>query len=183
MQGTKMSKKNVTPTGKEIFFPEDQIIVSKTDLKGKITYTNILFEEMSGYTRDELLGQPHNLIRHPDMPHCIFKLFWDTLQQKQEIFAYVINMHVSGDHYWVLAHVVPTYDLRGTHVGYHSSRRSPDRKIVQQMQAYYKELSAIEKNHANLKEGTQAALDNFTDFLKQKDISYGEYIFSLNKAA
>ncbi|VAX06972.1 putative sensor (PAS) domain for methyl-accepting chemotaxis sensory transducer [hydrothermal vent metagenome] len=90
-----MSKENITPTGIEIYFPEDGLIVSKTDLKGKIAYANKLFEEMSGYSRDEILGQPHNLIRHPDMPHCIFKLFWDTLQQRKEIFAYVVNLPMS----------------------------------------------------------------------------------------
>ncbi len=178
-----MSKSNVTPTGNELFFPDNEFIVSKTDLKGKITYTNLLFEKMSGYSRDELLGQPHNLIRHPDMPHCIFKLFWDTLQQQKEIFAYVVNMHTSGDHYWVLAHVVPTYDNMGNHVGYHSSRRAPDRQIVQKMQSYYSELSAIEKSHSNLKEGVQQALDSFTELLKQEKLSYGEYIFSMNAAA
>jgi len=178
-----MSKQNITPTGKEIFFPENELIVSKTDLKGKITYTNDLFEEMSGYSRDEILGQPHNLIRHPDMPHCIFKLFWDTLQQQKELFAYVFNMHRSGDHYWVLAHVVPTYDLMGNHVGYHSSRRNPDKKIVQQMQLYYKELQAIEKSHQNPKQGMMAALDSFNDLLKQQDLSYREYIFSMSAAA
>ncbi len=178
-----MPKKNVTPTGTEIFFPDNEFIVSKTDLKGKITYTNILFETMSGYSRDELLGQPHNLIRHPDMPHCIFKLFWDTLQQQKEIFAYVVNMHRNGDHYWVLAHVVPTFDNMGNHTGYHSSRRSPNRQVVQKMQAYYRELSTIEKNHQNLKEGIQAALDNFNELLKQEKVSYGEYIFSMIEAA
>ncbi|MBL4802441.1 MAG: PAS domain S-box protein [Emcibacter sp.] len=178
-----ISKDSIAPTGKEIFFPEDQLIVSKTNLKGKITYTNILFETMSGYTRDELLGQPHNIIRHPDMPQSIFKLFWDTLQQKKEIFAYVINMHTSGDHYWVLAHVVPTYDLMGNHIGYHSSRRCPNRNVIRKMQTYYQELNAIEKSHSSPKQGMQAALDSFNDLLKQQNISYAEYIFSMNEAA
>ncbi len=178
-----MTKENITPTGNELFFPDNEFIVSKTDLKGKITYTNLLFETMSGYSRDELLGQPHNLIRHPDMPHCIFKLFWDTLQQQKEIFAYVLNMHRSGDHYWVLAHVVPTFDHMGNHVGYHSSRRSPDKQVVQKMQAYYRDLSSIEQSHSNLKQGTQAALDSFTNILNQEKVSYGEYIFSMNVAA
>ncbi len=178
-----MSKVNVSPTGKEIFFPKNEFIVSKTDLKGKLTYTNSLFEDMSGYSRDELLGQPHNIIRHPDMPHCIFKLLWDTLQQRKEIFAYVVNMHRSGDHYWVLAHVVPTYDLMGNHVGYHSSRRCPDKQVVKTMQAYYKELSRIEQSHPNIKTGMQAALDHLNDLLDEKKLSYGEYIFSMNKAA
>ena len=178
-----MIKKNVHPSGKEIYFPDNEFIVSKTDLKGKISYTNLLFEKMSGYSHDELFGQPHNLIRHPDMPHCIFKLFWDTLQQQKEIFAYVVNIHRNGDHYWVLAHVVPTFDNMGNHMGYHSSRRVPSRQVVHKMQAYYRELSAIENNHSNVKEGTQAALNSFTELLKEEKLSYGEYIFSMNAAA
>ncbi len=178
-----MPKKNISPTGKEIFFPADKIIVSKTDLKGKITYANALFEEMSGYSRDELMGQPHNLIRHPDMPHCIFKFFWDTLQQQKEIFAYVINMHRNGDHYWVLAHVVPTYDPLGNHIGYHSSRRCPDRQVIEKIQACYAELCVAEKAHQNPKQAMQAGLDNLTAYFEKKKISYGEYIFSLKDAA
>ena len=178
-----MSMEKNAPTGKEIFFPENELIVSKTDLKGKLTYTNVLFETMSGYNQEELLGQPHNIIRHPDMPRCIFQLFWDTLQQKKEIFAYVVNMHRNGDHYWVLAHVVPTYDLMGNHVGYHSSRRSPDRQIVQKMQSYYRELSDIERRASNHKQGTQDALDSFNQLLSEHGVSYAEYIFSMNNAA
>ena len=178
-----MSKEKITPSGKEIYFPENELIVSKTDLKGKITYTNALFESMSGYNREELLGKPHNLIRHPEMPHSIFKLFWETLQQQKEIFAYVKNMHRNGDHYWVLAHVVPTYDLMGNHVGYHSSRRCPNRDIIQQIDSYYQELVKIEQSHNDLKQGMQAALDAFNIMLSEKDQSYAEYIFSLNKAA
>ncbi|MCF6197503.1 MAG: PAS domain S-box protein [Emcibacter sp.] len=91
-----MPRKEATPTGKEVFFPEEDIIVSKTDLKGKIIYANVLFESICGYTREELLNQPHSIIRHPDMPRCIFKFMWDTLQQQREIFAYVINMCANG---------------------------------------------------------------------------------------
>lgn len=178
-----MLNKNITPTGTEIFFPENEIIVSKTDLKGKITYSNVLFEEMSGYSWDDILGQPHNIIRHPDMPRCIFKLLWDTLGKKKEIFAYVKNMSRPGNHYWVLAHVVPSYDLMGNHVGYHSSRRCPDRKIVARMQGHYTELLAIEKSHASPKQGIQAALDHFTGFLTQQDMSYGSFIFAMMAAA
>jgi len=94
-----------------------------------------------------------------------------------------MNMHRSGDHYWVLAHVVPTYNLMGNHMGYHSSRRVPDKQVIRKMEAYYKELVAIEKSHQNPKQGAQAALDSFNDLLKQEKKSYGEYIFSMNIAA
>ena len=78
-------------TGNEVFFDDDDIIVSKTNTKGILTYTNRIFLNIAGYAEKEVVGQQHSIIRHPDMPRCIFKLLWDTLQNGQEIFAYVIN--------------------------------------------------------------------------------------------
>lgn len=98
-----MGRNRPTPTGVERRFGEDELIVTKTDLKGRITYCNEVFVRMSGYTEQECLGEPHNIIRHPDMPRCVFKLLWDTIQGGQEIFAYVLNLSKNGDHYWVLA--------------------------------------------------------------------------------
>lgn len=174
-----MSRPTVTLTGKETFFPKDKIIVSKTDLKGIITYANSLFMETSGYSREELMGQPHNIIRHPDMPRCIFKLLWDTLAREEEIFAYVDNMCKNGDHYWVFAHIVPGYDVTGNHIGYHSSRRSPRRHIVKQIGSFYQQLLEIEKNYSSPKEGMEASYTHFIDFLNSNNVSYPEYIFSL----
>ena len=79
------------PAGEEVRFGLEDIIVSKTDAKGRITYVNRVFLDVSGYTRNELLGQPHSIIRHPDMPAGVFKLLWDTIQGGHEIFAYVKN--------------------------------------------------------------------------------------------
>jgi PAS domain-containing protein len=79
----------IRPTDVERTFREDQIIVSKTNTKGIITYANRTFLEVALYTEQEVLGQPHNMIRHPDMPRCVFKLLWDTLVTGNEIFAYV----------------------------------------------------------------------------------------------
>ena len=95
--------KNVTLTGVERFFDDDEIIVSKTDLKGIITYGNSVFYRLAGYTEKELIGVNHNVIRHPDMPRAVFKLLWDTLAEGREIFAYVVNRAKNGDHYWVFA--------------------------------------------------------------------------------
>ena len=94
-----MRASNLTPTNHERFFPDDEIIVSKTDLRGRITYVNETFMTVADFSEEELLGQPHSIIRHPDMPRCVFKLLWDTLQAKQEIFAFVKNMSRNGDFY------------------------------------------------------------------------------------
>src|SRR5690606_37840174 len=87
-----MKDKAITPTRDERIMREDDFIVSKTDLKGRITYGNEIFIEFSGYTEQELLGSQHNIIRHPDMPRAAFKLAWDTIQAGREFFAYVKNM-------------------------------------------------------------------------------------------
>ena len=152
-----MREGGVQPTGRERFFPEDEIIVSKTDLKGRITYVNQTFMSVADYTEEELLGQPHSIIRHPDMPRCIFKLLWDTLKAEQEIFAFVKNMAKTGDHYWVHAHVTPTFDARRNVIGYHSNRRVPERKQVQLFDQIYGELLAEEKRHSDWRTGMDAA--------------------------
>src|ERR1017187_6768808 len=85
-------------TGKERFFGEEEIFVSKTDLKGHITYANEVFLRVAGYDEEEVLGQPHSMIRHPAMPRCVFKLLWDQIQVGREIFAYVVNRAKTGDH-------------------------------------------------------------------------------------
>ena len=78
-------------TGIERFFDRDELIVSKTDTKGHITYANHTFLEIAGYTESEVMGQPHNMIRHPNMPRAVFELLWRTIQERKEIFAYVVN--------------------------------------------------------------------------------------------
>jgi PAS domain S-box-containing protein len=87
-----------------------------------ITYANQVFVRVAGYSEQELPGQAHNLIRHSDMPRCVIKLLWVTISQGNEIFAYVINLSRNGDHYWVLAHVTPSFDAAGKITNYHSSR-------------------------------------------------------------
>ena len=80
--------------------------------------------------RRRFWGQAHNIIRHPDMPRCVFDLLWKTIAGGEEIFAYVKNMAKNGDHYWVFAHVTPTFDAGGRIMGYHSNRRVPERGAV-----------------------------------------------------
>jgi PAS domain S-box-containing protein len=94
-----IGRPTVKPTGRERTFREDEVIVSKTDLKSIITHANLVFVRVAGYSEQELLGQPHNPIRHPDLPRCVFKLLWDTISKGNEIFAYVINLCSDGEHY------------------------------------------------------------------------------------
>ena len=96
-------------SGVERVLRDDEIVVSKTDTKGRITYCNDTFIRMAGYSEPELMGQPHSIVRHPAMPRCAFKLVWDTIEAGKEVFAYVINRAKNGDHYWVFAHVTPDF--------------------------------------------------------------------------
>lgn len=174
-----MSRPTVTPTDREVFFGSDEVIVSKTDLKGIITYANDVFLNIAGYSEDEVLGQPHNLIRHPDMPRCVFWLLWNEVQAGREIFAYVKNMTKSGDYYWVLAHVTPSRDAGGQIVGYHSNRRTPERKAVATIDRLYKDLLAVERREQSPKDGLAAGIAALNRQLEQAGIGYDEFVFSL----
>ncbi len=172
--------KDVPLTGVERFFDDTEIIVSKTDLKGRITYCNDVFQRIAGYSEKELLGQPHSIIRHPDMPRCIFKLLWDTIEDGREIFAYVINRAKNGDHYWVMAHVTPSFKSGGDIIGYHSSRRAPDKKIVDDaIIPLYRSLLEEERRHENAKEGMKASFAMVVDLLDEKGVAYDEFIASI----
>ncbi len=167
-------------TGVEVFFEEDELIVSKTDLKGRITYANDVFLKIAGYTEKDVLGQPHSLIRHPDMPRSIFKLLWETIQGGSEIFAYVVNRAKNGDHYWVLAHVTPSRDGDGNIIGYHSNRRVPDRRIVtENIIPLYQSLVAEEHKHSNGKDGMNAAYDMVGAMLADRGLPYDEFVATL----
>jgi PAS domain S-box-containing protein len=172
--------KAVHLTGVERFFDDNDIIVSKTDLKGRITYANHVFLDVAGYTEHEVMGQPHSIIRHPDMPRCVFKLLWDTIQAGSEIFAYVVNRAKNGDHYWVLAHVTPSYDGNGDIIGYHSNRRVPDRRVVtEHIVPLYAALLAEENKHANRKEGMLAGVDMVAGLLEERGVPYDEFVAGL----
>ncbi len=173
-----------TPTGNEVFFDRNEFIVSKTDLKGHITYANEVFIRVAGYTEAELVGQPHSIVRHPDMPRCVFKLLWDTLATETEIFAYVLNMAKNGDHYWVLAHVTPSWNADGDVIGYHSNRRVPNPKTVQgTIIPLYNQLLEIEQSASNRKEGMEQSFNKVVEILTQNELKYDEFVASLMKAA
>ncbi len=167
-------------TGVERFFDEDEYIVSKTDLKGRMTYTNDVFLRIAGYTEKEFKNQPHSIIRHPDMPRSVFALLWETIQAGHEIFAYVLNRSKNGDHYWVLAHVSPSRDASGEITGYHSTRRVPERSIVEdKIKPLYEQLLAEESKHSNRKDGMESGMKMLRNLLAEHNIGYDEFIATL----
>ncbi len=167
-------------TGVERYFDENELIVSKTNLKGHLTYCNDIFLSIAGYSEADCLGQPHSMIRHPDMPRAIFALLWQTLLDGREIFAYVMNRCKNGDHYWVLAHVTPSRDMNGAIIGFHSNRRVPDRSILENsILPLYKDLLALERGQKNRKQGLKASMEMLGGFLKEKNMEYDQFIATL----
>jgi len=165
-------------TGTEVFFKAEDIIVSKTDLSGRITYANRTFLTVSEFTEAEVIGKPHSLIRHPDMPRCIFQLLWKTLQDGQEIFAYVVNRTHLGNHYWVFAHITPSIGKDGKIGGYHSNRRTPERAILEKtIIPLYRDLKQIEA--ASPEAGLQASSQRLHQVIREHGGDYGRFIFSL----
>lgn len=166
------------PKNQEIRFRDSEIIVSKTDLKGRIEYVNDVFCRVSEMTTADVIGQPHSIIRHPDMPRTIFKFMWETIQSGSEIFAYVKNMSATGKFYWVIAHVTPSRDQAGNIIGYHSNRRVPSRKGIADVQPLYEKLLHIERKSGNRKQGLQEAETQLQTMLSDLGQTYEQFIWS-----
>jgi len=157
-----------------ITFPEDIILVSKTDPHGTIKYANKAFCEVAGYSEEELIGQPHNIVRHPEMPKVVFKLLWTHIQHGEEFWGYVKNRTKQGGYYWVFAHVTPTFDDTGNIVGYHSDRRAPKEDALPKIESLYATLRAEEQR------GGMAASEQYlNNLLAQERKRYDEFVFSL----
>jgi PAS domain S-box-containing protein len=171
------------PSGVERFFDREEIIVSKTDARGRITYANDVFLRVAGYHEAEVLGRPHSCIRHPDMPRCVFKLLWDTIERGDEVFAYVVNMAKNGDHYWVLAHVTPTFDGSGRITGYHSNRRCPDANTIAAIKPLYAALLDAERGFATKAEAMASSTGVLVETLARAGLSYEAFVFSLSQGA
>lgn len=133
-------RKNLPVTDKERTFSEDQKLISSTDLKGKIVHCNDAFVEVSGYSREELIGQPHNIVRHPDMPVEAYESMWKELKAGSPWMGLVKNRCKNGDYYWVSAYVTPVIE-GGVAVGYESVRTAPSRDQIARAEAAYRGLN------------------------------------------
>lgn len=132
------------PIDQEVFF-DGRSLISETDTKGIITYVNRKFVEMSGYPKDEAIGQPHSLLRHPDMPRAAFEQMWKIIQTGKIWEGYVKNLRKDGKFYWVVVHIVPKLDEEGKIIGYIASRKVPDPVHLKLAQTTYKEMLEEEK--------------------------------------
>ncbi|MEW6765728.1 MAG: PAS domain-containing methyl-accepting chemotaxis protein [Pseudomonadota bacterium] len=132
-------KKNLPVTGIETGYDKASHLVSSTDLKGTITFVNASFEDVSGFTREELIGQSHNIVRHPDMPPAAFADLWSHLKAGRAWLGLVKNRCKNGNHYWVEAHVSPLFS-QGQVIGYESVRVAPERTHVAQAERVYRAL-------------------------------------------
>jgi len=130
--------------------------------------------KVAGYSEIELLGKPHNIVRHPDMPRIVFKLLWDRVQQKQEIFAFVKNKTKNGGFYWVYANVTASTDNQGNIIGYYSVRRKPNEQALPAVQDLYAKLLQEESRG-----GMDASGKYLNNLLNEKGVSYDEFVTSL----
>lgn len=143
-----MKNKNAFISQKEVPYPAGKVLISKTDTKGITTYVNDEFIAISGYSREELIGKSHNVVRHPDMPQQAFEWLWDTLKQGLPWRGLVKNRCKNGDHYWVRATVVPIIENNQI-IGYVSVRQQPTRTQVSEAEALYREFIQSEKKIAS----------------------------------
>jgi aerotaxis receptor len=132
-------RKNTPTTNQEKTFAQDVKLVTTTDLDGNIIYCNDAFVEISGFEKAELIGSPHNIVRHPDMPQDAFKVMWETLKQGKAWMGLVKNRCKNGDFYWVDAYVTPVMES-GKVIGYESVRTLPDRKDVARAEEIYRKI-------------------------------------------
>lgn len=147
-------------------------IVSKTNTKGIITYGNDYFVEISKYSECQLIGQPHNIIRHPDMPKVIFKLIWENIQTKQSIMGIIKNLAKDGRYYWVVTEFTVQVDPLNNNIsGYTAFRQSASNKQIVEIERLYKILLEIEKESGI--ENSEAYLYGF---LEEKGVTYNQYI-------
>ncbi len=120
------------------------VMITETDTAGIITYANKKFREMTGYTKEELIGSPHSINRHPDMPKAAYKMMWDALKKGEYFEGYVKNMRSDGQYYYVIVWVKPKYDESGNLTGYIAGRKIPDAESMNRALELYKELKKAE---------------------------------------
>ncbi|MEA1954387.1 MAG: PAS domain-containing protein [Campylobacterota bacterium] len=174
-----LSHTKPTPINDEILLDPKRYIVSETDEKGKITFCNDYFMEVSGYNKEELIGKSHNIVRHPDMPKVVFKLLWETISQGKNINAVVKNLAKDGRYYWIFTEFESRRDNdTGEIIGYHAARKSISKHVIEIIADLYAELLAIEK-----RESIEASEKYLIEFLKEKgeDIEFSNIMEEIHR--
>ena len=163
------------PINNEIKLNPKRYIVSKTDKNGIIEYGNDYFVEISGYTEAELIGKPHSIVRHPDMPKVVFKMMWDRINRAKNIMAIVKNLAKDGSYYWVVTEFEPKVDPITNEIISHTAfRKAAPQNAIDTMEPIYQKLLEIEKEG-----GLEASEKYLRGFLEEKGITYDEFIDQL----
>jgi len=144
-----MKSSDYNPYNREIGFIEkhlncDDLIISKTDTEGVIKYANTTMLRITDSKLEDLVGQSHNISRHPDMPRAIFKIMWNTIENGKDFHGFIKNLTKDGSFYWTYAFVTPDFSKNGTINGYHSERRAPNPKAIVEIACIYQQLRAKE---------------------------------------
>ena len=164
-----------TPIDEKIKLDPTQYIVSRTNPRGVIEYGNSYFVEISGYKESELIGQPHSIIRHPDMPAVIFKLMWDRLKNNEGIFAVVKNLAKDGRYYWVITEFESKLDPLTKEIhSFRAFRKAAPDDVIKKISKLYEKLLEIEKSS-----GLEESQKYFTKYLEDHKTTYDEYIDDL----
>ncbi|EKT4549239.1 PAS domain-containing protein [Flavobacterium psychrophilum] len=163
---------NVTPINKEANWDKSKTIISRTDKYGTIVSVNKAFVETSGYTEKELVSKSHNIIRHPDMPKCIFKILWNNLKNGENFFGIVKNLTKNGEYYWVLTDFDIIKDKNGVIVNYEAKRIAiPQEIITIEIEPLYGRIAKLEAFY-----GENGGENYLNGFLEKENKSYVEYI-------
>jgi len=162
------------PKDKEIAIGSKEFLVSKTDQYGNILYVNEYFTKISGYVESEVIGVPHNILRHPDMPAAIFFLMWQQLKKGENITALVKNLAKDGRYYWVTTDFEMHTDFSTNEKTFIAFRRRASRKVVDKLEPLYEHLLYVEKKH-----GLESSLRYLQGFLEERHQTFEEYMDSL----
>ncbi len=143
LTGVKIEKP--APVNEEVLF-DGGVMITETDTAGIITYANRKFREMTGYSKEELIGSPHSINRHPDMPKAAFKTMWETIKRGDMWEGYVKNMRKDGKYYWVIVWIKPKLDSDGNIVGYIAGRKVPNKQDIKNIEVQYRRKLELESS-------------------------------------
>lgn len=160
----------------ELILDKDVLITSKTDLKGNVLYCNKPFLDYAEYDEEEVLFKSHNIVRHEDMPKCVFRILWEHIKQGKEVFAFVKNKTKHNNFYWVFANITPNYNQHNQVIGYYSVRRKPNEAAIAVISKIYEETLRIEKT-----QGIDKAYNFILEYAKNANLTYNNLVLNLQR--
>ncbi len=174
MKNYRTKYNNITPINKQIQLDPSRTSMSKTDAEGIIEYANEAFMKVCGFSKSELMGQPHSIVRHPDMPKVIFKLMWERISKGEGIYAVVKNLTKNGSYYWVIAKINSKLDEQGNPLAHYARRKAAPEYVIKKVENLYKTLREIEDSQS-----PEVAEKYFYGLLEDLDVTYDEFFISI----